>query len=112
MNKAQIMKRAWEIKRENQDNIFGLCLKMAWKEAKEGAKEMTQREKDEKEDMEQAAQWNGTVRLVESRWQKYGKDRTYVEARTYTNGGMHKRTVKAGYLDNITGEWITDKDLW
>ena len=25
-----IMARAWEIKRMNEDNIFGLCLKMAW----------------------------------------------------------------------------------
>lgn len=30
----KIMKRAWEIKRENEKNIFGLCLKMAWEEAK------------------------------------------------------------------------------
>ena len=29
-----IMKRAWEIKKENKNNIFGLCLKMAWGEAK------------------------------------------------------------------------------
>ena len=29
-----IMTRAWEIKRENKDNIFGLCLKMAWEESR------------------------------------------------------------------------------
>ena len=28
------MKRAWEIKREDSKNIFGLCLKMAWEESK------------------------------------------------------------------------------
>ena len=35
MTKAQIMKRAWEIKKEDSRYIFGLCLKMAWAEAKE-----------------------------------------------------------------------------
>lgn len=30
----KIMKRAWEIKKENSKNIFFLCLKMAWEEAK------------------------------------------------------------------------------
>ena len=28
------MKRAWEIKKENINNIFSLCLSMAWDEAK------------------------------------------------------------------------------
>ena len=31
----KIMSRAWEIKKENARNIFSLCLKAAWKEAKE-----------------------------------------------------------------------------
>lgn len=31
----KIMKRAWEIKKENEKNIFSLCLKIAWAEAKE-----------------------------------------------------------------------------
>lgn len=30
----KIMRRAWEIKREDNKNIFGLCLKMAWNETK------------------------------------------------------------------------------
>lgn len=30
----KIMKRAWEIKKENSKNIFSLCLKIAWEEAK------------------------------------------------------------------------------
>lgn len=110
MNKAQIMRRAWEIKREDSRNIFALCLKMAWAEARKGT-EMTQREKDEKEALEQGAQY-GKTRLVESDWVKYGKNRTYVEVRVYTNGGTHKRTIKVGYQDHVTGEWITDKDLY
>ena len=31
----RIMRRAWQIKKENGRNVFGLCLKMAWEEAKE-----------------------------------------------------------------------------
>lgn len=34
-NLSNIMKRAWEIKKENKYNIFSICLKMAWFEAKE-----------------------------------------------------------------------------
>lgn len=34
-NLSNIMKKAWEIKKEDPRNIFSLCLKMAWKEAKE-----------------------------------------------------------------------------
>lgn len=29
-----IMKRAWEIKKQDSQNLFSLCLKMAWSEAK------------------------------------------------------------------------------
>ena len=34
---SKIMKRAWEIKREDSKNIFGICLEMAWEEAKKAA---------------------------------------------------------------------------
>lgn len=30
----KIMKRAWEIKKENVKNIFAYCSKMAWEESK------------------------------------------------------------------------------
>ena len=30
----KVMKRAWEIKKENDKNIFGECLRMAWEEVK------------------------------------------------------------------------------
>lgn len=33
-NRAEIMKRAWEIKKEDPRNIWSLCLQMAWAEAK------------------------------------------------------------------------------
>lgn len=34
-NLHRIMRRAWQIKKENERNIFSLCLKIAWAEAKE-----------------------------------------------------------------------------
>ena len=37
-NLSVIMKRAWEIKREDSRNIFGICLQMAWEEAKSNKK--------------------------------------------------------------------------
>lgn len=40
-NKAEIMRRAWEIRRQDDRYLFGLCLKMAWDEAKGIIKKMT-----------------------------------------------------------------------
>ena len=36
----RVMTRAWEIKREDSRNIWGLCLKMAWAEIKSADKEV------------------------------------------------------------------------
>ncbi len=36
-DRKAIMKKAWEIKKENEKNIFALCLKMAWAIAKKEA---------------------------------------------------------------------------
>lgn len=33
-NVKAIMARAWEIKKQDMNNYFGLCLRMAWEEAK------------------------------------------------------------------------------
>lgn len=112
MKRAWVMKRAWEIKKEDNSYIFGLCLKMAWAEAKAAKAEKTQREKDEEHGLWIASGYCGHQKLHESRWQKYGKDRTYVEARCYTNAWNLKRVIKVGYLDNLTGEWHTDENLW
>lgn len=35
-----IMKRAWELKKEDSNNIFSICLKMAWEEEKGQDKEV------------------------------------------------------------------------
>jgi len=41
-NLSLIMKKAWEIKKQNKLNIFSICLKMAWKEIKKGAVKMVE----------------------------------------------------------------------
>jgi len=38
-NVKAIMARAWEIKKQDMNNYFGLCLRMAWEEAKSEKKE-------------------------------------------------------------------------
>ena len=40
-NLSKIMKRAWEIKKEDSRNIFALCLEMAWEQAKKESEETT-----------------------------------------------------------------------
>lgn len=39
---SKVMKKAWDIKKENKANIFSLCLKMAWSIIKNGAKKMVE----------------------------------------------------------------------
>lgn len=41
---SKIMKRAWEIKREDKNNVFGLCLSLAWEESKNPNKKVTIKE--------------------------------------------------------------------
>lgn len=40
-NLSKIMKKAWEIKKEDSRNIFALCLEMAWEQAKKESEETT-----------------------------------------------------------------------
>lgn len=61
---SKIMKRAWEIKNEDSENLFGECLRMAWGEAKKT------KDKESFIDL--------LISAGASRWQKYGYDRLYV----------------------------------
>lgn len=67
IDRKAIFKRAWEIKRENSANIFSLCLKMAWVEAKQ-MKVESREEKIER------------LSRKYSRWTKNGYDRIYFNA--------------------------------
>ena len=95
MTKAQIMKRAWEIKKEDSRYIFGLCLKMAWAEAKAESKENKLMENIEK---------------YGSRWTKYGKDRYYFNAEEIKEIlGLEVSYYKSRFISkaSINGEEIS-----
>ena len=93
-NKKNIMKNAWDIRRGNNVSM-SVALKAAW--AIEKA--MAAAEEAGKE-----SGWNYKVSAND--WNKYGKSRTYIATRIYTNAWNLKREVKLGYVDNMTGEFI------
>ena len=48
----------------------------------------------------------GEERREDNDWIKYGKNRTYVSCRIYTNAWNLKKEIKIGYVDNLTGSFI------
>lgn len=93
-NLSNIMKNAWEIRRSAHVDM-STALKAAWaKEKAAFAAEETGKESG----------WN--YRVSVSNWVNYGKNRTYVSTRIYTNAWNLKREIKIGYVDNFTGEFI------
>lgn len=89
-----IMRNAWEIRRTANVSM-STALKAAW--ALE--KTMMAAEKAGKE-----SGWNYKVSVND--WVKYGKNRTYISTRIYTNAWNLKKEIKMGYIDNMTGELI------
>ena len=94
-NMSKIMRRAWEIKRLDSEYIFGLCLRMAWAEAKEAAK----------------------VEMLEarfSRWTKTGYDGKKYD-RIYFNAedlGMKVEYYNSGNVSgaSIDGEKVSNSE--
>lgn len=85
---SKIMKRAWEIKKEDINNVFGLCLKMAWEETKAPKKEVFT---GYAEIVDPAIRiWDGIISF--SLWEKYGKKRIYIN---------DQRRNSIGYIDLI-----------
>lgn len=93
-NLSNIMKNAWNIRRTANVSM-SIALKSAW--ALEKA--MISAEESGKD-----SGWN--YRVSVSDWCKYGKNRTYVTTRIYTNAWNLKREIKIGYVDNMTGSFI------
>ena len=48
--------------------------------------------------------WN--YRVSANDWNKYGKSRTYISTRIYTNAWNLKREIEFGYVDLMTGTYI------
>ena len=97
-NRSEIMKNAWTLVRNDHISI-SIALKAAWALAK------AMKEADAVcADCE--ANYCGHSKVSVSDWKKYGKSRTYISVRVYTNAWNLKREVKLGYIDNMTGAYI------
>ena len=94
-NTKNIMRNAWNIRRTANVSM-SVALKAAW------ALEKAIITADE---AGKNSQWNYRVKVND--WVKNTKNRTYVETRIYTNAWNYKRTIFKGYVDNMTGEFIT-----
>ena len=93
-NRSEIMRNAWSI-RCNANVDMSTALKAAWSLAKA---------MNEAEAIGEESGWN--YKVSANNWAKYGKNRTYVSTRIYTNAWNLKREIKLGYIDNMTGEFI------
>lgn len=97
-NRSEIMMNAWALVKEDHISI-SIALKAAWALAK------AMKEADAVcADCE--ANYSGHSKVSVSDWKKYGKNRTYISVRVYTNAWNLKREVKLGYIDNMTGAYI------
>lgn len=110
-NLSEIMKRAWQIKKTNGNNIFSICLKMAWNEAK-ATSEMTLKEKlISKMDFVIANastayyMYNASI----NEWENYGKSRTYFSIWEKANNSRHNVKYDYGYFDNKTNTYVPGK---
>lgn len=93
-NKSEIMMTAWDIRR-NANVSMSTALKAAWARIK-AIKAA--------EAVANGIDWNTKVKI--SNWEKANHNRTYIDVAVYTNAWNRKRTVKIGYVDNMTGCFI------
>ena len=93
-NKHEIMMNAWNI-RKSAGVSMSVALRAAWALAKA----MIQADKIGEE-----SGWNH--KTVVNDWAKGSKNRTYVEARIYTNAWNCKSRISVGYVDNLTGTFV------
>lgn len=93
-NKREIMRNAWNLVKTAGVSI-STAMKSAWALAKATVK--AEGHTDE---------YCGKAKVVVNDWVKYGKNRTYIEVRHYTNAWNLKHTTKIGYVDNLTGAFV------
>lgn len=93
-NRKEIMINAWNI-RKTANVSMSTALKAAWALAKA---------MNSAEETGCESGWNYKVSAND--WVKYGKNRTYVSTRIYTNAWSLKKEIKLGYVDNLTGAFV------
>lgn len=113
-NRSDIMRNAWNIRRESGCTMSD-ALKKAWAVAKKGS-EMTKKDEIiEKLDKIVAignARGNGYhYDLIINDWAKYGKDRTYFKIIETRDHSKHHKEGNYGYFDNIENEYVPVKSL-
>ena len=97
-NKKEIFVRAWAIKRQDARNIFSICLKMAWNEAKANANKTAEERKIEE--------------LSErfSRWTKDGDNGKHYD-RIYFNAEDFGLEVKYYNTGNVSRAWLNGEHI-
>lgn len=93
-NKKQIMRNAWNIRRASNVSM-SVALRAAW------ALEKAMIAADET-----GKDCGYNYRVKTNNWVKYGKNRTYVSTRVYTNAWNLKREITLGYVDNLAGAFV------
>lgn len=93
-NKREIMKKAWSLVKTCGVGM-STALKSAWALAK-----ATIEAEGHTDD------YSGKAKVIVNDWVKYGKNRTYIEVRHYTNAWNLKHTTKIGYVDNLIGAFV------
>lgn len=93
-NRRDIMKNAWAIRRTANVDM-STAMKAAWALIKAMYKA---------EEIGSESGWK--YKVAANDWVKYGKNRTYVSTRIYTNAWNLKREIKLGYVDNMTGAFV------
>lgn len=111
-NRSEIMKRAWEIKKDNVKKFgkkpnsytgifwrsFGDCLKRAWEEAKKEVKMSETRkanaERQAEEQSEQEAAQNEIVYIIPG-WLAYEKEIFGIEPTNVRRSAIERETAKA-----------------
>lgn len=54
---------------------------------------------------------SNTYKVTANDWAKGGNDRTYISIVETTEGTRHYRKYDCGYVNNITGEYISGKNI-
>ena len=93
-NKREIMRNAWNI-RKNANVNMSVALKAAWAQAELVAVA-------EKE----AAACDWKCKVIVNDWAKGSHNRTYISLRIYTNAWNCKKEIRFGYIDNMTGNHV------
>ena len=93
-NKREIMMNAWNLVKTYKVTL-SVALKSAWALAKAMIKAESH-----------LGDYCGKAKVIVNEWAKYGKVRTYIEVRHYTNAWTLKHETRIGYVDNRTGAFV------